>query len=261
MIFRQPINIFIAFLLCLICFQAPVECKQILRENFAKARAGDYLVTAQGTTFTVLHIRDKIGNNLVMEEISAPLNRIPKNRYSWRQWIEAGAPGHTSWMIYDLDIQSGYMKEAFSYTKNCWFNIPEADNFLSKLLNLDFAVITLENRKRVGPTTRDASGNYLRGVWNPRMVVDGQEIQNVKFSAWKTRWPNDGSELSGKMIEVYIPEESDLYPSYFPYWLQISGMIGKAKVRVVDSGSGLVSPKPLLKSNYQGQVINKFGET
>jgi hypothetical protein len=235
--------------LCLLSLHNLGECKQILRDNFSKARSGDFLVTAQGSNFTVMHIRDKVGNNLVMEEITAPANRIPRNQFTWRQWIEAGAPGHTSWMIYDLDISSGNMKEAFSYTKNCWFNIPEADNFLSKLLNLDFSVIPIENRKRVGPTTRDASGNYLRGVWNPRMIVDGHEIKNVKFSAWKTLWPNDGSELAGKAIEVYIPEESDQYPSYFPYWLQISGMIGKAKVRVVDSGSGLMSPKPLLRSS------------
>ena len=44
------------------------------------------------------------------------------------------------------------------------------------------------------------------------------------------------------MIEVYVPHESNKYPAYFPYWLQISGMVGKAKVRIVDSGSQLASP-------------------
>lgn len=245
-----PTKMITTLLLSLITLHSTAHCQQILRENFAKAKAGDYIVTAQGSTFTALHVRDKVGHNLVMEEISAPANRIPKQCYTWRQWIEAGAPGHTSWMIYNLDIDSGHMKEAFSYTKNCWFNIPEADNFLSKLLNLNFSIIPLENRKKIGPNARDAATQLYRGVWNPRMIVNGQEVHNVRFSAWKTRWPNDSSELAGKMIEIYVPEESDLYPSYFPYWLQISGMIGKAKVRIVDSGSGLISPKPLIKSSY-----------
>jgi len=222
------------------------ESRYIMRENMSKARPGDYLVTTQSKMFTVMHIRDKNGDDLVMEEISAPLNRIPKNRYTWHQWIECGAPGNTSWMMYHLNTATGKMQESFSYTKNCWFNIPESENFLSTLLNLQFTLVPLKERKRVGPKSSTSVVGEWRNLWQPRMVVNGLVVEGVSFNAWRGRWPSDGSELAGKVIEVYIPEESDLYPSYFPYWMQISGMIGKAKVRIVDSGTGLQSPKPLM---------------
>jgi hypothetical protein len=54
---------------------------------------------------------------------------------------------------------------------------------------------------------------------------------------------------SGKSIEVYVPHENNKYPSYFPYWLQISGLISNAKVRIIDSGTGMISPAPPLLSN------------
>jgi hypothetical protein len=76
--------------------------------------------------------------------------------------------------------------------------------------------------------------------------VDGNNIPAVPFEAWQTHWPKDGTDLSGKSIEVYVPQENDKYPSYFPYWLQISGMVGNAKVRIVDSGSYMNSPMPPL---------------
>ena len=116
---------------------------------------------------------------------------------------------------------------------------------MSKLLNLKFTLIPENARKRVGP--RASSGRESRPLWQPRMIVDGQPINGVLFDAWRTRWPADGSELSGKMIEVYLPKDTERYPAYFPYWLQINGAIGKAKVRIINSGNKLQSSKPMLQ--------------
>ena len=78
------------------------------------------------------------------------------------------------------------------------------------------------------------------------MIVEGQVVPGVEFNAWRTRWIKDDSELSGKVIDIYLPKDADKHLSYFPYWLQISGVVGKAKVRIIDSGLGLRSPKPKL---------------
>lgn len=221
------------------------ETKEILKENIAKARPGDYIVTNLGKNFSLLHIRGKTESGLILEEVNAPLNRIPKNRYSWREWMEKGAPGNTSWVAYWVNTRSGEIERAYSFTKQCWFKLRDEDNFISTLLGLTFRHIPLSQRKRIGPKSSSMPGEELKNIWQPRMIVNSTVIPDVNFEAWKAKWPNDGSELAGKIVEIYLPEESNRYPTYFPYWLQVSGMVGKAKIRVVDSGGGLRSPKQL----------------
>lgn len=207
-----------------------------LRQNLSKARRGDYLITLQNKTYTALVIKNKSAQELQFEEISIPTNRIVPSQ-SWRNWLLQGAPGNTSWISYRVNTVSGTMTDCFSHTKNMHFEVTQADNFLTKLLNLRLTKVPLNKRKRVGPSLMGAADT--RNFWNPKLVIDGQEISGVQFAAWQTYWPNDGSELSNKMIEVYVPEEDSCYPSYFPYWLQISGVVGKAKVRIIDAGVAL----------------------
>lgn len=137
------------------------------------------------------------------------------------------------------------MMEFFSYTQNGWSDVPSAENFLGTLLNLKLQRADPKLRRRVGPMPRDGESDR-RPFWSPPLVVDGKTIEGVAFDAWRTRWPKDDSDLSNKIIDVYLPRQGDKYPSYFPYWLQIGGAIGKAKVRIVDSGSTLKSPRPTL---------------
>lgn len=222
----------------------------ILRNNLKQARIGDYIVTSTNKTQTLLHIYSKQGQVLTIEEIAVPENRHYAN-INWKEWVNQGAPGNTSWVRYGIDLQNGQMLNYYSFTKKNWFEIPEADNFLSKLLNLKFTKIPENSRKRIGPKRR--SGPELRPFWQPRMVVEGKTIQGVSFDAWRTKWPQDGSELSGKMIEAYLPSDNQRYPAYFPYWLQICGIIGKAKIRIIDSGSELQSPHPPLFPKFYRQ--------
>jgi len=228
-----------------LCSFLQAENRAILKENFSKAKPGDFIVTSQSKMFTVLHIKEKTNDGLVLEEITAPGNKIPRNKYTWRKWVENNAPGNTSWVIYRLNTSTGSIDSSYSYTKKTWFKLNDADNFMSKLLNMRFYHVPDSERKRVGPKGGGSPAlREARSMWQPKMIVDGQVISGVSFEAWKARWPKDGSDLAGKSIEVYLPEQSDLYPSYFPYWLQISGMIGKAKIRIIESGGNLISPKP-----------------
>lgn len=213
----------------------------LLKDNLKRARPGDFLVTTQSKNFTLLIVRSKNEQMLSIEEITLPASKAPKGTTSWRKWVEEGAPGHTSWIMYNIDLPTGTMQQTFSFTKNEWVNIPQAQNFFSTLLNLKLKKIEDSERKRVGPPPASDSRDRRR-LWQPTLVVDGKTVTGVDFDAWRTRWPSDGGELSGKIIEIYVPLENDKYPSYFPYWLQISGVVGNAKVRIVDSGSGLVSP-------------------
>lgn len=214
-----------------------------LRDNLMKAKPGDYIVTAQGQNYTLLLIRDKAKTTLTLEEVTVPGQRFPREQIaSWRSWVEQGAPGNTSWVAYQIEPLTGRMVEFYSYTRCCWCDIREAENFLGTLLNLRLQRMKDSLRRRVGPMPREHESDQ-RPFWNPKVVVEGQEVPNVAFNAWRTRWVQDGSELSGKMIDIYLPQEGDKYLSYFPYWLQVGGVVGKAKVRIIDSGFGLRSPK------------------
>lgn len=218
----------------------PLSCwgGLVLRDNLSNASVGDYIVTAQNKVCTMLLITDIEGREVQIDEITIPLSRVSKQR-TWREWFLEGAPNHSSWVRYKIDLDSARMINMYSLTKGTWYSVDEADNFLSKLLNLHLERIPERQRKRVGPRLSPDGGD-TRKVWQPRMMVDGTVVPDVEFAAYRTYWPKDQSELSGKGIEIYVPEESTHYPSYFPYWLQISGFIGKARVRIVDSGVGLV---------------------
>lgn len=181
---------------------------------------------------------------MTVEEISIPHCKVKSKNFHWKEWVGQGAPGNISWVLYEIDLNTGKMIRYYSVSKNGWFDVADADHFLSKLLNLQLSKIPPHSRKHIG--LKPASTSNPSRIWQPPMIIDGQLIKGVKFDAWRTVWPQDQSDLSGKQIEIYLPQDSLRYPSYFPYWLQISGTIGKAKVRIIDSGSQLSSPQPPL---------------
>lgn len=212
-----------------------------LRARLAEAKAGDFLITYQNRAYTLMHIRHHEDKRMIIEEISVPERHRNTDALSWHDWVAQGAPHHTSWVAYEIELNQGGILEYYSFTKQGWADIDHNDNFLTSLLNLQLEKVPLHKRKRAGHLSHN--GPDQRKLWNPKVVVNGKTIPNVSFDAWKTKWPSDGSELAGKTVEVYLPKQTGPYPSYFPYWIQVSkGALG-AKFRIVDSGTGLASPK------------------
>lgn len=212
----------------------------VLKNNLQQAKPGDFLVISSNKTLTLMHIYAKENQRLTIEEIALPESKQP-TKISWKEWVAQNAPGNTSWVMYEIDLMTGQMLRYYSHTKQNWYEIPDKDNFLSKLLTLKMTKMSDYSRKRVGP--KPFAGPDMRPFWQPRLVIEGKPIEGVLFDAWQTSWPRDGSELSNKTIEIYLPKDNQNYPSYFPYWLQINGVAGKAKIRIIDSGSNLKSPK------------------
>jgi hypothetical protein len=219
------------------------EYRQIIKENIRKAQAGDWIVTAFDNNYTLLLVTNHQPQQIFFEEITVPLKKLPGSFTSWKNWVTQGAPGHTSWVSYALDLDQGKMEGAYSYVRGSYITIQAGEAFLSNLFRLFFKKVPALERKRIGPRQCIGSEMDPRSIWNPRLIFEGKPQTNVLFDAWKTRWPQDGSELSGKTIEIYLPLEGSTRIDYFPYWLQVSGWIGKAKIRVIDSGTDLVSPK------------------
>lgn len=226
-------------LILLVVFNS-VSAEAYLRSQLQQAHPGTYVVTAQNKNYTVLHIYEKNGSLLTLEEITVPMPRMKQWSASWREWVAQGAPAHTNWVLYKVNLDTGEMGECYSMMQRRWISIPQQDQFLPTLLNLQLDPIPDGERRKVGPPPVSGSPDY-RPVWQPKMVVDGKTIPGVSFRGWRAHWPQDGTALSGKMIDLYVPENNQYYPAYFPYWLQVRGTAGQATVHIIDSGKQLRS--------------------
>ncbi len=209
-----------------------------LKDNLKNAVAGDYLVTQQNQNYTVMIIKAKTDETITLEEVTVPSSR-KSGGMSWKEWVERRAPGHTCWVMYTINASTGKMMQYYSYTNETWYDMSQANNFLSQLLSLKLNEVAYKDRKR--------TSGIISKVWQPALIFEGKEVPQVSFNEYEAHWPKDSSELSDKTITVYLPEASSNYPSYFPYWLQVRGFIGKARVRTVDSGRNLKSPMKVEK--------------
>jgi hypothetical protein len=211
-----------------------------LKNKLAEAPLNSYVVLEQNKTYTFLHIYDKTPTSIVIEEISLPGSCKSQ---PWRTWFESGAVGHTSWTRSRINLVTGHFEESYSLSKGNWIDTSSGDTFMATLLNLPFTAVLPEDRRKIGLPPGYGKRD-MRPFWNPRLVVEGYIIPGVPFTAWKARWPGDGSELSYKIIELYLPENpSPDYPSFFPYWFEVEGKLGSAKLRVVDSGFNAKGPQ------------------
>lgn len=211
-----------------------------LADLFQKAERGDYVVSEQGKVYTLLHIFGKEGSCLVLEEISAPAPR-KNGLFDWKSWVAEGAPGHTSWTLYKLDLSSGTTEEAYSFTRQMWLSLNKEESLLATLSRIELSPVAEGSRRRVGPRPR--GGNLdRRPLWNPPIIAEGLKVENAFCEAWKGYWPMDGGDLSGKAILVFLARQPGPHLCYFPYWIEIHGGMKKVKLRLVDSGHGLISP-------------------
>lgn len=229
-----------------VCSQ--LEGRQVLWQNIQEAEVGDYVVALQGKNYTLLFIQERKGNLLAVEEVHLPDHRRPRHACSWQQWLNEGAPGNVCWVRYRIDLETGRLIDYYSFTKGGWLVPEQSDCLVTTLLTLQFMPVPLEERRRVGLAPMDLPAHRdKRPFWQPPLIVEGETVAGVVFEAWRSRWPLDGSPLAGRVVEIYLPQEkSARYPSYFPYWLQLRGRVGKAQAHLVNSGKKMSSPRPSL---------------
>lgn len=226
-----------------------------LKERFATAEAGDYLVLLQNKNYTFLHVKAWSTDYVVVEELSVPGAVRPEG--SWRGWFQEGGRGATAWTLLFIDSRQGTIEGAYSLIQSGWLDTSSLDPFFATLLHLSFAPIPEVERKRVGSRPLHEKTDQ-RSFWTPRLIVDGVWHKQVPFTAWRAKWPADGSELSRKLLEIYLPEqERSSYPTFFPYWMEIEGKGGGTKIQVVDSGSGVSSPTSIQLINNLSSVFQQ----
>lgn len=208
-----------------------------LADRILQGKEGDYVVTEQDKNFCLLLFKEIRKDSLLFEEICIPMHLVKKSSTEWKKWLSDGAPGHTSWVQYEIDPHTLQLIEAYSFSQKGWLYLDESNHFLSQLLSLPLTQIPLEDRKKIGPSPRGDEQDR-RKVWNPPMFHEG--IKSTPFSeAWKTVWPQDSSLLSSCQITLYFPPIS---LSTFPSWIEASNGHFSYAIKIIDSGQNIVSP-------------------
>ena len=221
-----------------IFFTLPIAASMTLKEKFQTGSPGDYTVTLQNKTYSLLILREINGSKVQFEEISVPAHRIKLQKFSWRTWLENNAPHHSSWIQFELDLNKEKITESFSITRNAWTTL--SDSFLTQLLSLKLSPLAHSDRKKIGPPPPFGENDH-RKEWLPPQYIEGKRVKNAQFSVFQARWPKDESELSNCLIDLYFDTNQTSFP--FPFWIQLSDGKGTYKIRVIDSGKELQSPQ------------------
>lgn len=226
-------------ILLFLLLSAPSYSEELLfREKCQKAHAGDFIVTQLDDTYSLLFVREITAERLLLEEIAAPSNQIDTKTIRWAEWVKKKAPGHTSWTLYEIDMKTGQLIEAFSYSKRGWLYLDETQQFLSKLLSLPLTLLSDAERKKIGPQPA-SSEEDRRAVWNPPLFIQGKKQPKAQCDVWKGVWPEDGTPMGKCTVELYFSKAN---PSFaFPYWIELRSPHYTFKMRSVDSGSAITS--------------------
>lgn len=206
-----------------------------LKEKFEQGEEGSFIVTEQNQLISLVHLHTKKGSKLLFEEISIPLHQ--GKSLEWKTWVKKGAPGHTSWILYEVDLEKNQVTECYSCSRKSWIPVEEMASFLIPLISLKLDYLSENIRTQTGPTQRP--GTIQSKPWSPPQVIDGKKIQDPNYDVFTAKWPADHTELSGKSIVLYFDKNQLEFP--FPYWLQVRDGGLKFKMRALDSGSGLTS--------------------
>lgn len=240
------------FLFCFLFLAATLSAEPYrLKERLVKAQVGDYMVVEGGKTTTLLCIRKISSHSFILEEISAPSPQIKKKPSSWSDWVKSGAPGHSSWSMIEIDLQSGQLLECFSFSRSSWVQTSEKESLIATLLYLPMKKVAPENQRKIGPPPLSGEPDF-RKIWTPPLVFEGKKIESPRFDVYETLWPKDGTELSDKQVLVYFDLESNLP---LPFWIQLETSHATAALRTLDSGKNL----PVIHRNMPRRVPEFVG--
>lgn len=212
-----------------------------LKDKLLQSKEGQYIVTNQKKIYSLLFIRKKTDSRLLLEEISLPEAFYKKHPiHSWKEWVNNKAPGHSLWMIYEIDLKTAKIQTVYSPSEKTHYKVSEKDSFFANLLSLPLEKIPLEQRRKIGPPPHEGESD-TRPLWNPILFVDGKNSPST-FTAYLTTFPKDDSEFSGKQISLYFADTE----LCLPIWMQVETGHYTVMLHAIDSGKDLKSPASFL---------------
>lgn len=226
-----------------------------MADRLLEGKPGDYIVTLQERNYSLLLLREVRQDALLFEEITVPVHLINKSSPSWKEWLAKGGSGHTSWVQYEIDPKTFQLLEAYSFSKNGWLYLDEADYMLFKLLSLPLVPVANGDRKKIGPAPREDETDR-RKLWNPPFAFEGKKMPSPS-EAWKTFWPQDNSLLSSCQIILYFPPKE---LSSFPSWIEASNGHFSYAIKLIDSGKNITSPLKRVFPHRPPQILKPVHE-
>lgn len=215
-----------------------------LKEKIPQAKLGDYIVTESQKNYSLLFIRNIESDILHLEEISIPTNQIKTFKNKWQEWMQKGAPGHTAWVVYSIDLKQNKLISCYSFDRRNLVTLE--DSFLTQLLSLPLVRQPQNERKKIGPPP--LSGELdRRASWAPPIVWEGKKLEKPSVDVQITEWPDDGSQLAKCHIELYFDTTRPQF--LFPCWIEIKSPHYTHHFKVADSGSGIKSPLTFLPNH------------
>ena len=225
-------------LLFYLCTFMPL-CANCVKSRLLGAAKGDYIVTLQNKTYSLMLVHQTGQNTLILEELSAPEHNIETN-IDWKKWVQEGAPGHSSWLIYEIDLKNNRLNECYNFAARTFIQSADSESLLTRLLMQTTAFLPGKERRKIGPPPKRGNASDTRAVWKPPLIFEGKAKPAAKFEVHRLHWPADGSQLAEKTLDIYF-EKHSTFP--FPYWIQINTGHFNVMLKVVDSGSLLNSPQ------------------
>ncbi len=208
-------------------------------ERALKAESRDYVVLQQGKLDCLLAVVTSSGSRLVLEEIDISADQFQKQKYGWKEWVAAGAPGHIAWTLYEVDLEEGRLISAYSCTKQAWLALDPSETILAGLLALPLTRVDAKEQKKIGPPPPAGEPDH-RPLWRPEKIFHSRKENSLRFECLRGRWPKDGSLLDSCLIDLYFETGANAFP--LPYWVEVQGSSYTFKMRAIDSGKQLPSP-------------------
>ena len=100
------------------CFSPIFGSDRTLQERVKTANSGDYVVVEANKLISLVALRSVTPHTLILEEISLPANA--KRPSSWSEWLQKRAPGHTSWTMIEIDLNTHEVLECYSFSRASW---------------------------------------------------------------------------------------------------------------------------------------------
>ena len=233
--FWTPVFVMMHYFLGLLLLFSTALSSLTLSDKLYEAKEGDFAVSMINKSYTLIHIVKKKGSILLFEEISVPVSCM-KGSPNWRQFMQNNAPGAIAWVLYEVDLKSGSMLECYSVLDEAFFDVTSFDHILTKLMHLPLSRLDEKEQRHIGSAT-DVD---TRKVWKPVQVFEQAKVKDPKFDVYKATWPDDGTILSHKSVEIYFDAKRSDFP--FPFWMQVKDASDASfKVPTVDGGRGLKS--------------------
>lgn len=205
---------------------------QSFKEKLSKSNPGDFIVYEQNKSLELLLIKQNQKNNIVIEQITAPLSSKKLIKGDWQKWLNDGAPKHTSDISIHLSLNSPEIADCYCFDKKAFLKIEKEDSFLLQMLDTEFAEVPLKDRSKIGPLR--TVGADTRKLWNPPLIIHGEKVEKREFRVYKLFLKSLSKSLS-----LYFHES---FP--FPHLINIENPSSRGhKIRAIDSGTNLTSPK------------------